>query len=150
MNSLVTPTHALFDLFACDLCPPLILASHRMSHVFMSSRKINPRGCCWRQRLSRTMDIKNNKVGCQTPKHIGQLSDIYCRYLDSVDRDQWHGYGAKFSRSRRLRGHLVRLPVSPRRVELLTGLNRDFVSHVQQQLMALGPGKSRLNTSVLR
>ena len=96
------------------------------------------------------MDIKNNKVGFQMPKLTGQLFDNHCRYLDSVDRDQWHRYGAEFSRSRRLCSYLVRLTASPRRVELLTGLNRDFVSHVQQQLMALGPGKSCLDISVLR
>jgi protein phosphatase 4 regulatory subunit 3 len=61
---------ALACLFAHNLSFTLILDFDRKSHVSMSSPKINQRGCCWRRRLSRTMDIRNSKVRCQTPQCI--------------------------------------------------------------------------------
>jgi hypothetical protein len=34
---------------------------------------------------------------------------LCCRHLDSMDGDQWHGYGPELSGSRWLRSHLVRM-----------------------------------------
>src|SRR5436305_9090360 len=56
-----------FEMRSSLLCLPafcltaLILFSNRMNHVFTSSQKISRRGCCWKQKLSRTMDIRSNK-----------------------------------------------------------------------------------------
>jgi hypothetical protein len=44
-------------------------------------------------------------------------------------------------------GESVHCP--PPYIKSLTSSKRDFVSHVQQQLMALGPGESRLDIVVL-
>jgi hypothetical protein len=73
-----------------------------------------------------------------------------CRHLNSMDGDKWHRHGIELPRSRWLRGHLVRTTtLSSLCVKSLIGSKRDFVSHVQQQLMALGPGESRSDIVVL-
>ena len=93
------------------------------------------------------MDTRSNKVRYQTFKILRQPSKLCCRHLDSVDRDQWHGYGVEFPGSRWLRSYLVGMLNSPA-LRVVADKNRDFVSHVQQQLMALGPGRSPPNAAL--
>ena len=95
------------------------------------------------------MDIRSNKVRCQIRVYIGQPFDICCRHLNSMDGDKWHRHGIELPRSRWLRGHLVRTSTVLTSRQVANRLHRDFVSHVQQQLMALGPGKSRSDIVVL-
>ena len=53
------------------------LGLNRMSRKSMSSRKSNPSGYCWKRRLRKMMDIKNNKVVPSRPvRSVIETDDI--------------------------------------------------------------------------
>ena len=82
---------------------------HRTSRAYSSSQRTNRSECCWRHGLSRTTDIRNNKVCRKRASPDVAHVDTLPRHTDSMDRNQRYRHGIELPRGRWLRSHLVSL-----------------------------------------